>query len=529
MAAMKSEGGTTPGKAEASVAGKAEAGAPSKVDVGTPCKAEAGAPRKVGGNTSGKVVKTMWLFSWVQLVSIGCGIVRTKLVALWLGTLGVGLFGLFNTAIDAITTLTQLGIRQSPVRNIAAATDSSALRRIVAAVRCWSWLLGIAGAFLTLVFSPLLSNLTFGNEQFTIGFVILSIAVMLSAVTNGELAVMQGMERLNRMAKATVYGTLGGLAISVPLFYYLGEESIVWSIVAYFACQAIAVYLLKERKIGGDVAADAPRLSPRQLVAEGKDFVTLGIYMTLSIFIAMAVNYVFMAYLNLEAGIGEVGQYQAGYTIVNKYLGLLFTAIGFEFFPRISKVQASAKRVSTFVSHEIMVAVLVVVPGATLMMALDDVIIQLLYSEDFMPAATYVNAALAGTIFRAVSWCMAYTLLARGDGRVYLVTESLSGATFLILSYIGYRYGGLYGLGIAYTAWYAIYVVITGIVYFRRYRMRITRGVAVMAIAAAVVTAVAAWARVEGLRLVPAIIAAVSAIGAFVALKTMITGRRSRT
>ena len=95
------------------------------------------AVKGVGANTSGKVVRTMWLFSWVQLVTIGCGIVRTKLVALWLGSMGVGLFGLFNTAIDAITTLTQLGIRQSPVRNIASAGEGGTLRRVVAAVRGW--------------------------------------------------------------------------------------------------------------------------------------------------------------------------------------------------------------------------------------------------------------------------------------------------------------------------------------------------------------------------------------------------------
>lgn len=168
------------------------------------------------GNVSGKVVKTMWLFSWVQLVSIGCGVIRTKLVALWLGTIGVGVFGLFNIALDSITTLTQLGIRQSPVRNIAAAKDEKALYRIVAAVKRWAWLLGIIGAFLTLIFSQQLSQLTFGCDKYTIGFIILSGAVMMSAVTNGQLAIMQGMDKLNRLAKATVWGTVGGLAVSLP-------------------------------------------------------------------------------------------------------------------------------------------------------------------------------------------------------------------------------------------------------------------------------------------------------------------------
>lgn len=482
------------------------------------------AVREIRGNVSGKVVKTMWLFLWVQLVGIVCSIVRTKLVALWIGTVGIGLFGLFNTALDSITTLTQLGIRQSPVRDIASAHGGHALYRIVAAVRRWAWLLGIAGAFLTLVFSPLLSQLTFGNSNFTIGFIILSVAVMLSSVTNGELAVMQGMERLNRMARATVWGTLGGLAVSVPLFYFFGERSIVWSIVAYFVCQAVAVYAFRERKAGTPESGAKP-LSHRQLLAEGKSFVTLGIYMTLSVFIAMAVNYIFMAYLNHEAGLDEVGRYQAGYTIVSKYLGLIFTAIGLEFFPRISKVSGSVSRVSTFVSHEIMVAVLVILPGATLMMTLDDVIVRLLYSDEFLPAVGYVNLALAGTVFRAVSWCMAYTLLARGDGKVYLLTESLSGVAFLILSYFGYRAGGLDGLGIAYSAWYGLYVVIVGVVYFRRYGMRISRGVALLSLVAVIVTMVCAWARVEGLRLVPAIVAAVTSVAAFKVLKKMIAGR----
>lgn len=483
------------------------------------------AVKSARGNVSGKVVKTMWLFSWVQLAGIACSIVRTKLVALWIGTLGIGLFGLFNTALDTITTLTQLGIRQSPVRDIAAAADRNALWRIVAAVRRWSWLLGIAGAFLTLIFSPLLSRLTFGNGDYTLGFIILSVAVMLSAVTNGELAIMQGMDRLNRLARATVWGTLGGLAVSVPLYYWFGERSIVWSIVAYFACQAAAVMVLRVRK---EAAQPCVRLTGREMLAEGKGFVTLGIYMTLSVFIAMAVNYVFMAYLNHEGGIDEVGRYQAGYTIVNKYLGLLFTAIGLEFFPRISKVQASVSRVSAFMSHEVMVAVLVVLPGATLMMTFDDVIIRLLYSSEFMPAVGYVNLALAGTALRAVSWCMAYTLLARGDGRVYLMTESASGAAFLLFSFIGYRAGGLDGLGIAYSAWYGLYVIIIGIVYFRRYRMRISRRVALLSAVAVIVTAGCAWARVEGLRFVPAAVAAVSSVMAFRVLRTMIAGRRRR-
>ena len=324
-----------------------------------------------------------------------------------------------------------------------------------------------------------------------------------------------------------MWGALGGLAVSVPLFYFLGEASIVWSILGYFVCQAVAVYLLHDRHDLMKRPAGVT-LTSRELLAEGKDFVALGVYMTLSVFIAMAVNYLFMAYLNHEAGIDEVGQYQAGYTIVNKYLGLIFTAIGFEFFPRISKVQASVRRVSTFVSHEIMVALLVILPGAAIMMTLDDVIVRLLYSSEFLPSAGYVNTALAGTAFRAVSWCMAYTLLARGDGKVYLLTESASGIAFLILSYFGYRLGGLDGLGVAYSIWYALYTVIVGIVYFGLYGMRLNRRVVLLTVIVVTLTVGCAAASICGVRFIPAAVAVVSSAVAFKILKSMICDARKR-
>ncbi|MGN1265602.1 MAG: hypothetical protein ACI4UL_07275 [Muribaculaceae bacterium] len=60
------------------------------------------------------VIKAMGIFGGVQMVNIVCSIVRTKLVSLWLGPAGVGLFGLWNAALDMINTGSNLGIRFCP-------------------------------------------------------------------------------------------------------------------------------------------------------------------------------------------------------------------------------------------------------------------------------------------------------------------------------------------------------------------------------------------------------------------------------
>ena len=129
-------------------------------------------------------MKAMGLFGGVQVAGILCSIIRTKLVALWIGPVGIGLFGLFNNALEMISTGTNLGIRSSSVRDISQAmdrSDKSLIARMVTVVRKWSMWLGLAGALLTLMLAPLLSQVTFGDSMHIWGFVALSVAVLLQA------------------------------------------------------------------------------------------------------------------------------------------------------------------------------------------------------------------------------------------------------------------------------------------------------------------------------------------------------------
>ena len=280
------------------------------------------------GNISRMAMKAMGLFGGVQVMGILCSIIRTKLVALWIGPVGIGLFGLFNNALEMISTGTNLGIRSSSVRDISQALegrDEGLVAKMVAVVRKWSLWLGLAGALLTLSLAPLLSEVTFGDSSHIWGFVALSIAVLLQALTNGEYAVLQGTARLKRLASVTLWGTIVGLAVSIPLFYLLRERSILPSIIAYALALAAFAWVFRNRdyasvSVGGKETFDM-----------GKGFVRLGIFMTLGNFASILASYAFNAWLNVHAGTDQVGFYQAGSTLINKYTGLILTALGMEY------------------------------------------------------------------------------------------------------------------------------------------------------------------------------------------------------
>ena len=424
------------------------------------------------GNISRMAMKAMGLFGGVQLMGIVCSIVRTKLVAMWIGPVGTGLFGLYNNALEMIATGTNLGIRSSSVRDISQALsehDQGLVARMVAVVRKWSMWLGLAGALITLAMAPLLSQLTFGDSVHIWGFVALSIAVLLQALTNGEYAVLQGTARLKRLSSVTLWGTIVGLSASIPLFYLLRERSILPSIIAYALALALFAWLFRNR----DYPTAA--VNSRETFDMGKGFVKLGIYMTLGNFATILASYAFNAWLNVHAGTEQVGFYQAGYTLINKYTGLILTALGMEYYPRLSQVASSRIRLRAFVSQEINISLAVMAPVVALFILFRELVVWILYTSEFNVILTFVSWGMIGTVLRTLSWCRAFTILAKGDGKTYLWTEVLSAIINLVLNILFYRWWGLTGLGVAFLVSYLLYTLIVAAVYFKIYHLGVTR------------------------------------------------------
>lgn len=419
--------------------------------------------------TSG-VLKVLGLFSGLQAFGVLVSVVKMKLVALWLQATGVGLFGIYNTTMETLSTLSELGLRQSTVRDVAQASDKDPgrLARLVATVRSWSCLAGLSGAVILCSLSPFLSLWIFGDMSRWWSFVIVSASMLMNSMVGGEQAILQGLGKLRDIARGVFYGSLSGLALSIPMFYLLGDLSVMLSIVAYSLSILICISIARHR--------DQKPVRPSvKLLKEGSGFVKLGAYMALAAFITSLSQVVFIAYLNRTVSTAEVGYYQAGSTLVIRYVGLILSAVGMEFYPRVSKYSRNPSRVSLFVSHEIVLLLSVLGPMMALFLTFRPLIVNILYSPEFEVILPFITWAIVNVVFRASSVCLAYVIVARGDGRTYLLVESVDALIGLSLNILLYHIAGLEGIGMAYVLWFFSYLLITGTVYRVRYRMKVSR------------------------------------------------------
>lgn len=423
-------------------------------------------------------LKAMAVFSGVKVATLFCGVIRSKFVALWIGTVGIGLFGIYSSALDMLSIFCMLGIGGAVVRDIAAArTDSAQSDMLVSVVLRWGWGLSLIGGALTMALSPLLSRLSFGgNPSNWWGFILLGGAVAATGLNSMYQAVLQGKRQLKPLAHASLWGVLVGLVVSLPLFWYYGQRGIPFSILAVAVAGCVATSVYVKRPSG-------PKPSWRQTWCMGRSFVVLGVMMMLSAVASYGSAYAFMAWLNASGGEHVVGLFQAGQTIFNRYAGLIFMAISVEFFPRLASVSRSRRRTTLFCAHELRLLLLMMLPAGVALCACVPLLVRLLYSSEFMSIVPMVTVAAPGLVLRAVGWVLAFPIVARGDGKVLILTESVSALLYFLLNMAGWHIGGLVGLGVSYVVWYLLYSLIVGFVYRRLYGLTMPPAILALAIA----------------------------------------------
>lgn len=409
-----------------------------------------------------QIFKATSLFGGVQVVNILVSVIRSKFVAVLLGTTGVGVMGLLQSATGLIGTLTSLGINMSAVRDISEANgvdDRKRISWVYTIFNRWIWMTAIVGTLATMVLAPWLSEWTFGNKDYTIAFLWLSTTLLMGALCNGQIALLQGLQKMRQMATANAVGAVIGLFVSIPLYYWFGLKGIVPTMIL-----SSATALLLSWNFSRKITIEKADVSMKETYYGGLSMVKLGFLMTLSSFISYGVAYLTNAYINRTGGTEEVGLYQAGWNITNKYIGLVFTAMVVDYFPRLSKVNHDKFQVSEVLNQQAEIAILILSPILIALLSTAPLVIHILYTAPFMPAIDFIRWVVIGVLFQALSWCLGFIPLAKGDGKVYFWKEFFSSLIVLVCNVSGYYLAGLNGLGMGFAlSNILIFILVLGI------------------------------------------------------------------
>lgn len=402
-----------------------------------------------------QIIKATSLFGGVQIFNILITIVRTKFIAILLGPLGMGISGLLTSTTSFISGLTNFGLSTSAVRDISSAygsKDNERIIRTVSVFRKLVWITGLFGMIITIVLSPLLSQMTFGNSDYTIAFILISITLLINQVSAGQFVLLRGMRQLNYLAKSSLAGSSLGLLTVIPLYYVYGINGIVPAIIITAVTQLILTWYFANK-----LNVRLISITLKETLYEGKSMMKLGFFISLSGLINLGISYLVRIFISNTGGIEQVGLYNAGFTLINTYVGLIFSAMSTDYYPRLSAVANNKEKCKILINQQSEVALLILGPLITSFIIFIQWIIILLYSTRFLDITQMIHFAILGTLFKAGSWAISYLFLAKADTRLYFWNELAANLYLLLFNIAGYYYGGLTGLGLSYLISYIVY------------------------------------------------------------------------
>lgn len=414
-----------------------------------------------------EVFKSTSLFGGSQVLIIIISLVRSKIIALLLGTTGFGIASLYNMPLQLIATITSFGISFSAVRDISIAHEkgeTKSLNKTYSVFRYLLFLTGIFGVIITVLISPLLSKWSFGVASFTLPFIILSITLLFTSLSNGILAYLRGIRHILASAKASVLGPLLGLVLSAPIYYLFGLKAIVPGIIITSIVSLFSSWFFFRTSKPNKIS-----LSWKEIYTEGQEMIRLGVVMTVAGLLTQLVSYLIVAFISNRGGIEQVGLYNAGWSMTNQYVGIIFTAMAVDYFPRLSAINQDNKKVQNAVNEQGEITILLLTPILLLFIIFLPLLIKILFTQEFMGIVPYVRWMGLGMIFRAASWSISFVPGAKGDTKFFLMIEIFGSLIYYMLTVFGYSYLGLEGIGMAFVLNYIIYLLIVYIACHKKY------------------------------------------------------------
>ena len=403
------------------------------------------------------IFKATSLFGGVQVFQILIAVVRSKIIAVLLGPNGVGIIGLYQSATALIQSISAMGLSSSAVRDVSEANGTGDFHKIsfiVSVLRKLVWFTGILGSLIVILLSPLLSRTTFGNDDYILPFVFLSSTLLIDQLCAGQKVVLQGLRKLKDLAKASLFGSTAGLLFTIPLYYYLGVEGIVPTLILNSIITLFFTWFFSKK-----IKLEKIKINTKQTIKGGAIMLKMGIAMSYSSVLVYASSYLMRGFIRSIGGTESVGLVTAAFTILSSYVGMIFTAISTDYYPRLAASCKNNQGSNEIVNQQGEIAVLIIGPMLLSCIVYINLFLKILYSPSFIAASDCVFWAVLGMMFKLGSWLISYQIIARGDMKNFVVNETLSNVYSFVISIIGYKLWGLSGLGLAFTIGYLIYFI----------------------------------------------------------------------
>lgn len=371
------------------------------------------------------LLKGTALFGGTQMINMLTGIVRGKLVATLLGTVGMGISSIYMSTLLPLQQFFSMGIATAIVSVVASlSAETSAAKRDlqerIEACRRVLIVLSLAGMAFMMLSALWLSRFSFGDDAHTKAYALLGVALVFLIMEGGETAFLQSRRCMKEVATRNVITALSGLVVSVPLYWWLGLEGIVPAIIGCAVVSWIYPRLMTRRHDLG-----CRSLSWSRTWTLGRQAIALGFLLMVGAMLGNVTSYALNVGIRELGSISDVGLYRASQSITGQYVGMVFAAMATDYFPRLSALKERKDDARELVRQEFELVLLIMAPIVALLIVTAPLLIRVLLTKEFLPLTGVIRIIGVSLLCKAAYFPIGYISLAYGRKRFFFWTEAV--------------------------------------------------------------------------------------------------------
>lgn len=363
------------------------------------------------------------------------GAIVIKILAITNGAAGVGLFSILRQFQQTLIIIALLGGQTAIVQGLASFQDQARDNFLIASFKI-SLFTSLISCVLIVVFAPYLNQWIFsGHLPGSLSLIYWSVIPLLcGSVFTFLCSVLNGNRAVGSQAMMQLAGAFIGACVAYPLAlnFQAGHNfSYIILLSIPFAVGSLLALIFTYRK-----GFLKPLLNYRNLwfrPAETKYFLSFASVTLFTTLLQAGVILSIRALILKMYGMSTVGQFDAAWTLSMMYIMLILNSIAMFYLPELSKTLDPVKR-QGLIENVMRLAIVVLIPLITLVLAFKYYYILIFYSKDFLSSIPLIQWMILGDFFKVFGWIFAVSMLAYARMKPFFWSELLWHSSFLGLA-----------------------------------------------------------------------------------------------
>jgi O-antigen/teichoic acid export membrane protein len=394
-------------------------------------------------------------------------LVVVKMIAIFVGTAGMGSLGNFMSIVTMLSVFAGGGIGTAITKYVAEYQKRPIrMLRFIGVAIAYGLVFSLIVLIICVLFSEEIANALFKDINYSWLIPFIGVAQFLCFIGTSVISIINGQQRTDLFALITISAYLGALPIAYFLIAKFDMEGSVLALLLSISCTGFsALWIIARSRITRLIKCRFNTLDVKNLSKFSLMLIASATLFPLS--------EIFIRGLIIDHhGNQSAGLWQAMNRLSGAYIGFFTVFLATNYMPKLSKLENRNDIVLTVKKYLLITASVFCLFALTLYL-LRQLIIKILFSNEFIEISDFLAWQLIGDFFKISAYVIGFLGVAKATTKIYISSELIQTTTYSGLSFITintYK-GNLAEISQSYAATYFIYFIIAAIsfkIYSRR-------------------------------------------------------------